>query len=101
MKIPDSQRKAITDILTADFMSSEEEDEDGNKVFVRRPKDWRSDQVMKCYRKLDNYFVTNIQKKRGRDQTVKRTEGPASTRNKPSDIPVWSVRSDTQALCEF
>ena len=52
---------------------------------------WQSDKVSGIFKKFDEIFETEIQKKRGRDQTIPRIPGPVSQRPQPLNAPKSSV----------
>ena len=71
------------------YEGSEDEGSDdvGGRLFIVRPLVWRNEKVTKVFKQVDNYYEKNIQKKRGRDQTVKRRTGLPSQRKAPSNAP--------------
>ena len=86
----DEQKKEkIKKIIQKEYVSSEEEgsDEEGRKMFLVKQPRWRSDKVSGMFQKLDEIFETEIQKKRGKDQTIPRNPGPVSERPQPLNPP--------------
>ena len=75
-------------------MSSEDEgsDDEGRKLFIVRELVWRNEKVTQVFKQLDRYYETNMQKKRGRDQTMKRKIGNPSQREAPSNAPKFALK---------
>ena len=42
----------------------------GRKIFIKRPKSWRSEKLTKYCNSLDVYFDDKLLNKRGKDQTI-------------------------------
>ena len=88
------KREKIKKIIQKEYVSSEEEgsDNEGRKIFLVKQPRWRSDKVSGMFQKLEEIFETEIQKKRGRDQTIPRKPGPVSQRPQPPNAPKFSLK---------
>ena len=67
----ENTREKLEQILTKDYMSSEddgESDDDSPHYYIRRPLQWRSDQVSNTFFTLDRFYKDKIQTKRSRKQ---------------------------------
>ena len=87
------RKERIVQVLRKEYMSSEEEDEneDRKKIFIKRPKSWRSEKVNKIFNSLDVYFDDKLLNKRGKDQTIIRRVGEPSASQPPENAPNWAV----------
>jgi len=89
----DALKEKVAEVLTVDFMSSEEDKEDHFEV---RPLQWRSAQCDTYFEQLDTKIEQTSSKKAKR-QTIKRKVGPWSGRGAPNELKVsqaWAVRKD-------
>ena len=86
--ITEDQKQIIKEILTRDFISSEEsdvEDIDGTRqhVIVVKPLPWRGEKANRVLRKLDNK-AKKQKTKQSVIQTLPRVIGEVSSRPKPA-----------------
>lgn len=92
MEIRDSQKDKVHRILTHEYMSSEEEEEnEEGRVFVVHPLAFRSQKLVDTFKRLDNVYKETLNK-RSKNQTVKRIQGRASTRVAPTDAPSYAIK---------
>ena len=88
------KKEKIQKTIEREYVSSEEEgsDDEGQKIFLVKQPRWHSDKVSGIFQKLDEIFETEIQKKRGTDQTIPRKPGPVSDVNMKEQSPInWEV----------
>ena len=88
-KLTEEQKKKWLTVMSNDFMSSEESEED---QIVVHPLPWRTPYVNTMFSKIDAY-VTEKKSPQARRQTKSRKTGFPSTRQRPfdSDTPDWAT----------
>ena len=90
--VDEQKREKIKKIIQKEYVSNEEEgsDDEGRKKFLVKQPRWRSDKVSGMFQ--EEIFETEIQKKRGRDQTIPRKPGPVSKRPQLPNAPKFSLK---------
>ncbi len=84
--ISGDQKKIIEEILTREFISSEESDmEDERHVMVIKPLPWRGEKASRVLNRLDNKLKKQ-QTKQSTIQTVPRVIGEPSSKPKPTSF---------------
>ena len=91
--VDEQKKEKIKKIIQKEYVSNEQEgsNDEGQKIFLTKHPRWRSDKVSGTFQKLDEIFETEIQKKRGRDQTILRKPEPVSERPQPLNAPKFSL----------
>ena len=88
--LTEDQRKKWLTVITNDYMSSEESEDE--KIVVHSIP-WRSNYVNRMFKKIDDYS-TDKKSPQARRQMKDRIAGSPSTRCCPgSDAPEWSLRN--------
>ena len=92
--VDEQKKEKRKKIIQKEYVSSgaEGSDDEGRKIFLVKQSRWRSDKVSGMFQKLDEIFETEIQKKRGRDQTIPRKPGAVSERLQPLNAPKFSLQ---------
>ena len=87
-------KEKIKKIIQKEYVSSGEKgsNDEGRKIFLVKQPRWRSGKVSGMFQKLDEIFEAEIQKKRGRDQTVPIKPGPVYERLQPLNAPKFSLK---------
>jgi len=90
---PEDQKAKIRNVLTFDFMSSEESDDETGEFRVR-PLRWRSDKCDNIFASLDKRYIKSLSAQAKR-QRGKRVMGVFSCRPAPKEVPdedSWAIR---------
>ena len=86
---PTSKKAQLAEILSEDYMSSEESDVEGK--FLVKELAWESRKLEKRRQQLDKFY-NEQHSKRTRERLVKRVRGDVlSAQQKPVDCPDWDV----------
>ena len=83
------QKQKWMKVMTNDFMSSEENDDDNTII---RPLEWRSTYVNEMFTRIGS-FSQNKKSPQAKRQTKTRVYGQPSSRSCPMDSPGWAVKS--------
>ena len=77
-------------LLTPDFISSEEDE--GDEKIVRQLT-WESPKTKELKQKMEAAFSkqATLKQRRGLTRSCRKSDGPASNRAKPTGAPAWSV----------
>ena len=88
----------MTEVLTEDYMSSEDTDIDqaGKSVYSVKELSWESRKLIKRKKAFDKFYVGQ-QSKRTRDRSIKRGSMLAN-RDKPEDFPEWAVLNTQEEI---
>ena len=89
-RLTEMQRQKWMKVMTNDFMSSEESDDDN--AIVIRPLEWRSTYVNEMFTRIAS-FSQNKKSPQAKRQTKTRVYGQPSSHSCPMDSPGWAVNS--------
>ena len=85
----------MAEVLTEDFISSEDTDmnEDGKFVYTVKDLAWESRKLTKRKKVLDKFYAGQ-HSKHGRNHSIKRLCGEMlSARQHPDDFPAWACEN--------
>lgn len=89
-RLTEDQRAKWLSVMTNDYMSSEESEEDD--VMTIHPIPWRSEHVNQMFQRIDS-FCNSRKSPQARRQMKQRTTGRPSNRTQPSSAPEFAVRA--------
>ena len=90
-KLTEDQKQKWLKVVTNEYMSSEESDEDNTDRVIVHPLPWRSDVVDKMFEKIGSH-VSARKSSQAKRQMKERLVGLVSLRKCPSsDVPSWAI----------
>ena len=90
----------MAEVLTEDYMSSEDTDIDeaGKSANSVKELSWESRMLIKRKKAFDKFYVGQ-QSKRTRDRSIKRVRGSMlANRDMPEDCPEWAVLNTQEEI---
>ena len=91
-KLTKEQKQKWMKVMSNEYMSSEESDNDNCERVIIHPLPWRSEVIDRMFQKIDDHLSAN-KSSQAKRQTKERTVGVVSNRKCPNGehVPSWAI----------